>query len=195
MDLKIIYKNRLFWVLIEKCIWKWFEWYTFSMQNGELYKYIYKTPSNFSDLVLIGDGEYLVGLFFEETKKKFKFDTKVIKDDRIKFEETIWWLDIYFGGKEPNFIPKYKINNLTPFRNDVINEINKVGYGKTTTYGDISRKIALKYKIKKMSSQAVGGAVEWNPICIIIPCHRVIGSNDEFVGYSGGIKNKIELLN
>ena len=45
-----------------------------------------------------------------------------------------------------------------------------------------------------MSAQAVGGAVGWNPICIIIPCHRVIGSNNSLVGYGGGIKNKIKLL-
>lgn len=164
------------------------------MLKRELYKYIYKTPSNFSDLVLLSDGECLVGLFFKESKKKFKFDAEVIKDDGTKFEEAIRWLDIYFSGREPDFIPKYKINNLTPFRNDVINEISKVKYGKTTTYGDISRKIALKYNINKMSSQAVGGAIEWNPICIIIPCHRVIGSDYKLVGYSGGIKNKMELL-
>ncbi len=97
-------------------------------------------------------------------------------------------MDIYFDGREPDFIPKYKINNLTPFRNDVINEINKVKYGKTTTYGDISRKIALKYNINKMFSQTVGRAIGWNPICIIIPCHRVIGSNHKLVGYDGGKK-------
>lgn len=62
------------------------------------------------------------------------------------------------------------------------------------TYKDISEIIAKKQKMKKMSAQAVGGAVGWNPICIIIPCHRVVGTNGSLTGYGGGIKNKIALL-
>ena len=99
-----------------------------------------------------------------------------------------------FSGNNPNFIPKYKINNLTPFREEVINIMNKIPYGKTITYNDISNIIAEKRGIKRMSSQAVGGSAGWNPICIIIPCHRVVGSNGNLTGYGGGIKNKIELL-
>ena len=59
---------------------------------------------------------------------------------------------------------------------------------------DIAKKIAKKHDLKRMSAQAVGGAVGWNPICIIVPCHRVIGTNGSLTGYGGGIKNKIELL-
>lgn len=62
------------------------------------------------------------------------------------------------------------------------------------TYKDIADEIAKKKNITKMSSQAVGGAVGHNPICIIIPCHRVVGQNNNLVGYGGGIKNKIRLL-
>ena len=72
--------------------------------------------------------------------------------------------------------------------------MNKIPYGKTITYNDIAKEIAKKKGIDRMSAQAVGGAVGWNPICIIIPCHRVIGSNNSLVGYGGGIKNKIKLL-
>ena len=64
----------------------------------------------------------------------------------------------------------------------------------TITYNDISKIIAQKRGIKKMSSQAVGGAVGWNPICIIIPCHRVVGTNGSLTGYGGGINNKVALL-
>jgi methylated-DNA-[protein]-cysteine S-methyltransferase len=164
------------------------------MNQKEEFKYIYKTPKNFSNLVLISDGEYLTGLFFESSKDESKFKDIVYKNDPSKFVETISWLDIYFSGKEPNFIPKYKINNLTSFRNDVTNEMLKIKYGKTMTYGDISNNLAKKYNIKKMSAQAVGGAIGANPICIIIPCHRVIGKNEKLIGYGGGINNKIELL-
>ena len=62
------------------------------------------------------------------------------------------------------------------------------------TYNHIAKKIAKKHDLKRMSAQAVGGAVGWNPICIIVPCHRVIGTNGSLTGYGGGIKNKIELL-
>lgn len=72
--------------------------------------------------------------------------------------------------------------------------MNKIPYGKTTTYSVIAQEIATSRHISKMSSQAVGGAVGWNKICLIIPCHRVIGKNNELVGYGGGLKNKLLLL-
>ena len=72
--------------------------------------------------------------------------------------------------------------------------MNSIEYGKVVTYSDISKIIAQKRNLKRMSSQAVGGAVGWNPICIIIPCHRVVGTNGSLTGYGGEIKNKVELL-
>lgn len=110
------------------------------------------------------------------------------------FDKTSKWLDIYFSGQEPDFTPEYKIENLTPFRKQVIDIMNKIPYGKTITYNDIAKEIAKSKGIEKMSAQAVGGAVGWNPICIIIPCHRVVGTNGSLVGYGGGINNKIKLL-
>ena len=90
--------------------------------------------------------------------------------------------------------PKYKINNLTPFRKQVIDIMNTIPYGKTLTYSDIAKIIAEDKGIKRMSSQAVGGAVGWNPICIIIPCHRVVGTSGNLTGYGGGMSNKVALL-
>ena len=72
--------------------------------------------------------------------------------------------------------------------------MNKIPWGEVITYGDIADGIAKKKGLSRMSSQAVGGAVGWNPICIIIPCHRVVGSNGSLTGYGGGISNKIKLL-
>ena len=116
------------------------------------------------------------------------------KKDLLIFKETSKWLDIYFNGNVPDFTPKYKIENLTPFRKDVIDIMNEIPFGKTLTYNDIAKTIAKKRGIERMSSQAVGGAVGWNPICIIIPCHRVVGTNGSLTGYGGGIKNKVALL-
>ena len=154
----------------------------------------YKTPSEFSDILINSDGEYLTGLWFEHSRDTLKHMIDCEEKKLPIFKETVKWLDIYFSGKNPGFTPKYKINNLTPFRKEVIDIMNNIPFGETLTYNDISKLIAKKRGIKRMSAQAVGGAVGWNPICIIIPCHRVVGTNGSLTGYSGGIKNKVALL-
>lgn len=159
-----------------------------------MYKYIYKTKVEFSNIILTSDGEYLTGLWFENSKDSNKHKMDYIEKELEIFKETSNWLDIYFSGKNPNFTPKYKLDNLSSFRKDVIDIMNSIEYGKTITYNDIAKIIAKKYGINRMSPQAVGGAVGSNPICIIIPCHRVVGSNGNLTGYGGGIKNKIALL-
>ena len=159
-----------------------------------IYKAKYKTPAKFSDITINSDGEYLTGLWFEGSKDSLKHKEDCEEKELPIFKEIYKWLDTYFSGKEPDFTPKYKINNITPFRKEVIDIMNSIPYGKTVTYNDISKIIAKNRGIKRMSSQAVGGAVGWNPICIIIPCHRVVGTNGSLTGYGGGIKNKVELL-
>lgn len=158
------------------------------------YKYEYKTPNNFSNMIMNSDGENITGLWFEGSKDTYKHITNCEEKDLEIFRETSKWLSLYFSGKIPDFTPKYKIENLTPFRKEVIDIMNSIGFGETITYNDISKIIAKNRGIKKMSSQAVGRAVGWNPICIIIPCHRVVGTNGSLKGYGGGIKNKVELL-
>ena len=158
------------------------------------YKYMYQTPENFSNMIMNSDGEYLTGLWFEDSRDSSKHIIDCEEKNLEIFEQTSKWLDIYYNGKNPDFIPKYKINNSTPFRQEVIDIMNTIEYGKVVTYNDISKIIAKKRNLKRMSSQAVGGAVGWNPICIIIPCHRVVGTNGSLTGYGGGIKNKVELL-
>ena len=159
-----------------------------------IYKYIYKTPKEFSNLIMNSDGENLTRLWFEGSRDTSKHVVECEEKDLKIFRDTSKWLDIYFSGKNPNFTPKYKIENITPFRKEVIDIMNTISFGKTLTYSDISKIIAKNRRLEKMSSQAVGGAVGWNPICIIIPCHRVVGKNGSLTGYGGGIKNKIALL-
>ena len=159
-----------------------------------IYRFKYETPKQFSNIIMNSDGEYLTGLWFENSKDTLKHKKEGKEKNLAIFQETTKWLDIYFSGNIPDFVPKYKIENLTTFRKEVINIMNKISYGETITYNDISKTIARNRGIQRMSAQAVGGAVGWNPICIIIPCHRVVGSNGSLTGYGGGIKNKVALL-
>ena len=159
-----------------------------------IYRFKYETPKQFSNIIMNSDGEYLTGLWFENSKDTLKHKKEGKEKNLAIFQETTKWLDIYFSGNIPDFVPKYKIENLTTFRKEVINIMNKIPYGETVTYNDISKTIARNRGIQRMSAQAVGGAVGWNPICIIIPCHRVVGSNGSLTGYGGGIKNKVALL-
>ena len=154
----------------------------------------YKTPDGFSDMIMTGDGEYLTALCFEGSRNisKLSFDGKEIK--LPIFEKTSEWLDEYFSGKVPNFTPEYRLSGITPFRARVYDIMKDIPYGKTVTYGYIASVIADERGLAKMSAQAVGGAVGSNPVCIIIPCHRVVGSDGGLVGYGGGINNKKELL-
>lgn len=154
----------------------------------------YKTPDNFSDMFMESDGEYLTGLWFVGSKDSLKHSYEHIEKSSPVFDITKKWLDIYFSGKKPNFIPIYKINNLSSFRKMVNDIMNRIPYGKLVTYNDIAKEIASIRGIKKMSAQAVGGAVGANEICLIIPCHRVIGKNNKLTGYGGGIENKENLL-
>ena len=145
-------------------------------------------------MIMTSDGEYLTGLWFKGSKDELKHKEEGINKSLSIFDDTKKWLDIYFSGNEPSFTPEYKIDNTTDFRKDTISKMNQIPYRKVVSYGDIAREVAKEKGIKKMSAQAVGGAVGANPICIIIPCHRVIGTDGSLTGYGGGIKNKIELL-
>ena len=159
-----------------------------------MYQRLYHTPDGFSDLIMCSDGTYLTGLSFIHSSDEIKTNINAKEEEILIFKDTIRWLDIYFSGQNPDFVPAYRIENLTPFRKEVVDEMIKIPYGKMLTYGEIAKRIASKHGIAKMSAQAVGGAVGWNPICLIIPCHRVMGAGGKITGYGGGIENKIALL-
>ncbi len=180
----------------------------------------YTTPENFDDMIMMSDGVSLCSLVFKnlpDVTKKFKCaagrekenlseeghavllknvsgSEKAKREDLEIFEQTRKWLDIYFGGKNPDFLPSLSPGIRTEFCARVSEIMKEIPYGKTTTYGEIAKRIAEEKGIKRMSAQAVGGAVGLNPVCIIIPCHRVLGAKGKLTGYGGGIKNKIGLL-
>ena len=152
----------------------------------------YCTPKGFSDLIMVSNGTYLTGLCFEGSKDSENVSGE--EKDLPIFEDTARWLDLYFQGKEPDFLPAYRIDYVSTFRKEVGDLMEKIPYGKTVTYGELAQEIARKRGIEKMSAQAVGNAVGANPICIIIPCHRVMGKDGNLTGYGGGLENKLALL-
>lgn len=160
-----------------------------------LFKRRYITPEGFDDLIMISDGKKLTGLIFAGSEYARMPSLTQDETSLPIFDNTRKWLDEYFGGRIPSFTPDFDISSLTPFQQRVAALTLEIPYGKTATYGEIADIIAAERGITKMSSRAVGGAVGKNPICIIIPCHRVLGANGAITGYGGGISNKIALLN
>lgn len=157
-----------------------------------LYTSVYKSP--FGEILFVADSVGLVGVWFD--KEKYFAANSSVKHQEMDlpvFEKTRKWFDAYFKGEIPTtYVPLHFTG--TKFQNEVWKLLCDIAYGQTTTYGDIAKKIAKKYGIKKMSAQAVGGAVSRNKISIIVPCHRVIGVNGNLTGYAGGIDKKIFLL-
>ena len=154
----------------------------------------YRTPAGFSDMVMTSDGTALTGLHFVGGRNIPSGSSFCAEPDLPVFRETRRWLDVYFGGRQPSFTPPCRILDLTPFRQEVLNEMRNIPFGETVTYGEIATVLARRHDRAKMSAQAVGGAVGWNPLCLIIPCHRVVGARGALTGYGGGMANKISLL-
>lgn len=145
-------------------------------------------------ITLASDGEALTGLWFDGQKYFADTLVKEHKDAELPiFDETRQWLDTYFAGREPGFTPRLKMTG-SPFRRRVWQSLLRIPYGRTTTYNAIAKEIAVERGLKSMSAQAVGGAVGHNSISLIIPCHRVVGTNGSLTGYAGGIDKKIRLL-
>ncbi|MBQ6736371.1 MAG: methylated-DNA--[Alphaproteobacteria bacterium] len=152
--------------------------------------FIYKTPQGFSNILISVDDGCVVGLRFTDDAH-----TNVPTAPLAPIlRETIKWLNAYFGGNIPEWTPNYMLKGMTLFRQATIDAIKQIPFGKTTSYKEIAHKIARQIGVSNVSARAVGGAVGRNPICIIIPCHRVIGATGTITGYNGGIQNKIALL-
>lgn len=157
-----------------------------------IYVSYYKSP--IGNISMASYGDSLCGLWFDG-QKYFASTVKGETEERelSVFEQAKKWLDIYFSGKEPDFMPKLSLSG-SEFRRSVWNILLTIPYGSVTTYGEIAGLIAQKNGVAKMSAQAVGGAVGHNPVSIIVPCHRVVGTNGNLTGYAGGIDKKISLL-
>lgn len=156
-------------------------------------KYINHYQSPIGVLLIAEDGGGLCGLWLYGEKYYAKTLGGDFAEKRTRtLDETKKWLDIYFGGRKPDFMPKLDMRG-SAFRLEVWKILLEIPYGRTTTYGEIARKISAR-RGGKMSAQAVGGAVGHNEISIIVPCHRVIGSGGNLTGYAGGLDAKTKLL-
>ncbi len=152
-----------------------------------MYSYVYETPNNFHNLLIESDGEAITKLVF--TKKSGQE-----AENRDIFKDVICWLDSYFKGEKPVTKVNYKLETTSNFQREVLAIVAKVPYGTTMTYGEIAGILERKLGYQKLSAQAVGGAIGRNPLCLLIPCHRILGKGGKITGYSGGISNKMGLL-
>ena len=145
-------------------------------------------------ILLAADETGLTGLWFDG-QKFFARDlpAECVEQNTPALSEVKRWLDIYFTDKEPDFMPPlHPIGSA--FRRSVWDILLRIPYGQTTTYGEIARQLAEKQGRPRIAAQAVGVAVGRNKISIIIPCHRVVGTNGSLTGYAGGIDKKVKLL-
>ena len=156
--------------------------------------YTTEYASPLGPIMLACDEDAIIGLWFngqryfgnilpEQTEQK----------EQPLFADAKCWLDVYFSGRAPDFLPPLRYDS-TPFRKTVCEIMLTIPYGRTMTYGEIAAEIARQQGLEKMSAQAVGGAVGHNPISLMIPCHRVVGTNGSLTGYGGGIARKVKLL-
>ena len=149
--------------------------------------------SPLGNILLAADETGLVGLWFEGQKY---FANTLPAEHRTRttpiLAEAVRWLDLYFAGQVPDFTPPLHPAG-SGFQQSVWKILLTIPYGQTITYGDIARRLAVQQG-GRVSAQAVGGAVGHNQVSIIIPCHRVVGTNGSLTGYAGGIDKKIKLL-
>lgn len=157
-----------------------------------IYTQHYDSP--LGGILLAADETGLTGLWFDG--EKYYADNLAAEHearDTQALGAAKRWLDVYFAGKEPDFLPPlHPIGSA--FRQEVWQLLLEIPYGQTTTYGALTRRLAERRGLRHMSAQAVGGAVGHNEISILIPCHRVVGTSGSLTGYAGGIDKKLSLL-
>ena len=156
--------------------------------------YYKKAASPLGEITLRSDGEALTGLWFADDKHYGAKDIAgAALADLDVFTQAEAWLAEYFAGREPKVSVPLKLQG-SEFQMQVWRLLQDIPYGRLVTYGDIAKKIAAQKGMARMSAQAVGGAVGHNPLCIIVPCHRVVGANGSLTGYGGGMWRKVRLL-
>lgn len=163
-------------------------------------EYIHNIESPVGTLTVSSDGENVSGLWIAGQK----YFAKTLGDaagnqpglpagqNPPVFDTVEKWLDIYFSGEEPDFMPPLMPRGSL-FQKTIWNILCKIPYGRTTTYGEVAKQFEMENK-GRTSARAAGGAVGRNPVSILIPCHRVIGKKGDLTGYAGGVAIKRTLL-
>ncbi len=141
-------------------------------------------------LLLFGDGHALTGLWMiDADRHTARWDPASLTPRPEPFREVAAQLEAYFAGDLKGFTVPLAPSG-TPFQLAVWAELTKIPYGSTVSYGDIARALGMRL----VASRAVGLANGANPISVIVPCHRVIGSDGSLTGYGGGLERKQLLL-
>lgn len=147
-------------------------------------------------LIILADDHTIKGVWFHDQKYLgADYDLQAIpKGENKAILEVKDWLQRYFAGENPKVNLEMLAPEVTDFRRKVLEILVQIPYGQTTTYKAIAEQVAQLEGKERSSARAVGGAVGHNPISLLIPCHRVLGSKGELTGYAGGIERKIALL-
>ena len=130
------------------------------------------------------EGKYIIALYFVDGEENFT----AVPEENETIDKCMKQLDEYFHGSRVKFSIPFKLYG-TPFQEEVWNNLQSIPYGRTKSYKDIAKKIG-----SANLSRAVGQTNALNPVAIIVPCHRVIGSNGDLTGYAGGVDRKKWLL-
>ena len=139
-------------------------------------------PSPLGTIRIESEGDVITSLRFVESEPDL-----TLQPATPALQEAVRWLECYFQGREPDFLPHISLRG-TPFQQSVWQQVAAIPYGATCSYGDIARRLGTR------SAQAVGQAVGANPVCLIVPCHRVVGANGTLTGYAYGLERKRALL-
>lgn len=151
-------------------------------------------PSPIGQLILVSDETALLGLWFEDQKYfGAGFDLRAIPEKQTAISDQVaTWLDEYFKGNAPSTDSLPLNPQVTAYRQGVLQVLRQVPYGQTITYAELAHRLSKQGAAT--SPRAIGGAVGHNPLSIVIPCHRVVGSDGSLTGYAGGLERKIALL-
>ena len=158
-----------------------------------MYKTYYASP--IGQILILTDANALLGLWLENQKYfGAGYDLEQAQQEETEVSQhVVAWLDAYFKGENPATDEIPLAPQVTEFRSKVLTVLQKIPYGQTATYSDILRKLQAEYG-KIGSARAVGGAIGHNPISLLIPCHRIVGSDGKLTGYAGGLDKKAFLL-
>lgn len=157
-------------------------------------KYEYHSP--LGTMTMLADDAALHGLWFNDQKyfgADYALDEIAVGENSI-IKRTTAWLDQYFAKQDPDTHAIPLALETTPYRQRILSGLQEVPAGSTITYQELGQKAAPNQNISKGAARAVGGAVAHNPILILVPCHRVIGSDGRLTGYAGGTARKLALL-
>lgn len=142
-------------------------------------------------LLIVDNSQSLLGVWMHQQKyfaNNIQFD-KLTHQTSDLTKQTSAWLTNYFAGQHPTISTLPLAPKVTAFQKRVLKVLIKIPYGKTWTYKEIAQELG-----NTNYTRAIGQAVGHNPISIIIPCHRVVGTNGNLTGYAGGIERKKFLL-